>query len=335
MASMAHGMRSMILARLADLEEEAVARATRLRTATVRVRRRLLLYPSKVPVVTGDNNTTITAADHRRRRRRATLTRATARRTMAAGTEVEGTQARTRMADHRAATAVLVGLLRLLLPCRHMAAVGTAPTRKVRATTRRRHRPMAGSQACQACHLHRRLSSERERPNSSISNLSMAAMCRLAHAVEEEGRHINLGDTERLSIISQTSISSIRSRRCTLFPLCKRTVGVAVSLSTCDRVRATRLSARAATATATTQGTTEAQHMRLSAHAPAFLLALTGSLLSCAAAGAPIIERAGSALDPETWAKDVDRPGATWLVEHFSPYCSHCRSFAPTWKECK
>ncbi|SCV69407.1 BQ2448_2427 [Microbotryum intermedium] len=42
------------------------------------------------------------------------------------------------------------------------------------------------------------------------------------------------------------------------------------------------------------------------------------------------IELAGESLTTETW-KTVDN--GTWLVEHYSPYCPHCRTFAHKWKE--
>ncbi|KAI5207973.1 hypothetical protein AUEXF2481DRAFT_68884 [Aureobasidium subglaciale EXF-2481] len=39
----------------------------------------------------------------------------------------------------------------------------------------------------------------------------------------------------------------------------------------------------------------------------------------------PITELSGTTLD-----KDIEK--GTWLVEFFSPYCHHCKSFAPTWQ---
>ncbi|KAM0789100.1 hypothetical protein ACM66B_003156 [Microbotryomycetes sp. NB124-2] len=47
------------------------------------------------------------------------------------------------------------------------------------------------------------------------------------------------------------------------------------------------------------------------------------------ALGAPI-PTAGPSLTLETW--DRVQKG-TWLVEHYSPYCIHCKNFAPKWKE--
>ncbi|GAA5956471.1 hypothetical protein JCM3765_003455 [Sporobolomyces pararoseus] len=54
-------------------------------------------------------------------------------------------------------------------------------------------------------------------------------------------------------------------------------------------------------------------------------LAIAASLVRAAP-----IELAGEGLDESTWS--VVEKG-TWLVEHYSPYCSHCRAFAPKWKE--
>ncbi|GAA6039738.1 hypothetical protein JCM8097_001378 [Rhodosporidiobolus ruineniae] len=53
--------------------------------------------------------------------------------------------------------------------------------------------------------------------------------------------------------------------------------------------------------------------------------------LTCAVgtSAAPIVV-AGDGLTEETWGKTAK---GTWLVEHYSPYCGHCRSFAPKWKE--
>ncbi|GAA5941652.1 uncharacterized protein JCM15063_002631 [Sporobolomyces koalae] len=56
------------------------------------------------------------------------------------------------------------------------------------------------------------------------------------------------------------------------------------------------------------------------------------SLLAAAAvatAAAPI-ELAGEGLDESSWGMTSK---GIWLVEHYSPYCSHCRAFAPKWKE--
>ncbi|GAA5895299.1 hypothetical protein JCM6882_006638 [Rhodosporidiobolus microsporus] len=60
-------------------------------------------------------------------------------------------------------------------------------------------------------------------------------------------------------------------------------------------------------------------------------LAALAMLWSTASAvlGAPIV-LAGDGLTEETWSR-VEK--GTWLVEHYSPYCSHCKSFAPKWKE--
>ncbi|SCZ97875.1 BZ3501_MvSof-1269-A2-R1_Chr7-2g09346 [Microbotryum saponariae] len=59
------------------------------------------------------------------------------------------------------------------------------------------------------------------------------------------------------------------------------------------------------------------------------LLALPLGRTSGAAPITPM-EMAGESLTAETW-NTVNN--GTWLVEHYSPYCHHCRSFAPKWKE--
>ncbi|KAL8277874.1 hypothetical protein RQP46_009693 [Phenoliferia psychrophenolica] len=66
--------------------------------------------------------------------------------------------------------------------------------------------------------------------------------------------------------------------------------------------------------------------MRLSI--PSLILPTLGVLVSLVAA-APIIT-AGPSLTEATWGDVSD---GTWLVEHYSPYCGHCRQFAPTWKD--
>ncbi|GAA5904768.1 uncharacterized protein JCM6883_003897 [Sporobolomyces salmoneus] len=59
------------------------------------------------------------------------------------------------------------------------------------------------------------------------------------------------------------------------------------------------------------------------------LISFLISLSTLLATAAPI-EVAGEGLDESTWK--VTEKGL-WLVEHYSPYCSHCRAFAPKWKE--
>ncbi|GAA5990128.1 hypothetical protein JCM11641_001064 [Rhodosporidiobolus odoratus] len=69
--------------------------------------------------------------------------------------------------------------------------------------------------------------------------------------------------------------------------------------------------------------------MRLSAASAALAALATIWTGAQSVAGAPVV-LAGDGLTEDTWAKTNK---GTWLVEHFSPYCGHCRSFAPTWKE--
>ncbi|GAA5861507.1 hypothetical protein JCM8547_008055 [Rhodosporidiobolus lusitaniae] len=62
------------------------------------------------------------------------------------------------------------------------------------------------------------------------------------------------------------------------------------------------------------------------------LAGLVGAVLAMSSVGvhaAPIV-LAGDGLTEETWGRVSE---GTWLVEHYSPYCSHCKSFAPRWKE--
>lgn len=57
-----------------------------------------------------------------------------------------------------------------------------------------------------------------------------------------------------------------------------------------------------------------------------------GLVLVCLLAkvtAAPIIT-AGPSLTEVDFARKIER--GSWLVEHYSPYCHHCRAFAPTWK---
>ncbi|KDQ65138.1 hypothetical protein JAAARDRAFT_43901 [Jaapia argillacea MUCL 33604] len=54
-------------------------------------------------------------------------------------------------------------------------------------------------------------------------------------------------------------------------------------------------------------------------------------LISSLALSAPVESAELLVLTPETF-KDTIATGV-WFVEHFSPYCGHCRNFAPTWQK--
>ena len=36
-------------------------------------------------------------------------------------------------------------------------------------------------------------------------------------------------------------------------------------------------------------------------------------------------------LSPETFKQTLSE--GYWFIEHFSPFCAHCRKFAPTWEK--
>ncbi|GAA6060411.1 hypothetical protein JCM10212_002179 [Sporobolomyces blumeae] len=61
----------------------------------------------------------------------------------------------------------------------------------------------------------------------------------------------------------------------------------------------------------------------------ALVVTLSSSPATSTALAAPI-QLAGDSLTEHSWNK-VNQ--GVWLVEHYSPYCSHCRAFAPKWQE--
>ncbi|KZT33157.1 thioredoxin-domain-containing protein [Sistotremastrum suecicum HHB10207 ss-3] len=65
---------------------------------------------------------------------------------------------------------------------------------------------------------------------------------------------------------------------------------------------------------------------------PASLLALLSVSLSASSTWAlPTIESHSPQLTPSDFTPEL--LNGTWLVEFFSPYCGHCRHFAPTWEQ--
>ena len=54
------------------------------------------------------------------------------------------------------------------------------------------------------------------------------------------------------------------------------------------------------------------------------------SLLMLAVSALPV-ESSRSELTPETFGPSINY--GLWFVEHYSPYCGHCKAFKPTWKQ--
>jgi thioredoxin domain-containing protein 5 len=52
------------------------------------------------------------------------------------------------------------------------------------------------------------------------------------------------------------------------------------------------------------------------------------SFILLAATGIPV---SSTELTPDTFDQTVRK--GLWFIEHFSPYCSHCAHFKPTWEQ--
>jgi len=55
---------------------------------------------------------------------------------------------------------------------------------------------------------------------------------------------------------------------------------------------------------------------------------LSTSFLLLAATGIPV---SSTELTADNFDQAVGK--GLWFIEHFSPYCSHCRNFKPTWEQ--
>lgn len=54
------------------------------------------------------------------------------------------------------------------------------------------------------------------------------------------------------------------------------------------------------------------------------------TLLMLAVSALPV-ESAPSELTPDTFGPSVKN--GLWFIEHYSPYCGHCKAFKPTWEQ--
>ncbi|KAI0666173.1 thioredoxin-domain-containing protein [Trametes maxima] len=62
-----------------------------------------------------------------------------------------------------------------------------------------------------------------------------------------------------------------------------------------------------------------------------FTLLTSSVILASAAAPVESAETELLVLTPDNFESTISE--GVWFVEHFSPYCGHCRNFAPTWKQ--